>query len=87
MPETMTPYPAPWCDTCIAHEGHFHCVGLPHCTDLHDRQTETQAAQAYVVVMSQIEPHSLLRDIACGLCLTLPPLAVIVALLCLLLRR
>jgi hypothetical protein len=87
MPETITPYPAPWCDTCIAHEGHFHCVGLSHCADLHNRQTETQTTQEYVAILSQIETHSALRGFVFGVCLTIPLWAIIVALLCLLLRR
>jgi hypothetical protein len=85
MPETITPYPAPWCDTCVAHEGHFHCLGLPHCTDLQDR--ETQTTQEYVAILSQIETHSALRGFVFGVCLTIPLWAIIVALLCLLLRH
>jgi hypothetical protein len=82
-----TPSPAPWCDDCQLHESHWHCLDLPHCAALHEREARNQQAREYAAALAQLEAHSALRGFVCGVCLSLPVWAVLVALLGILLWR
>jgi hypothetical protein len=71
----------------VLHEDHWHCLELPHCAALMEREARNDAAREYAAMVAQMEAHHALRGFVFGVCLSLPLWGVIVALLCWLLWR
>jgi hypothetical protein len=77
-----TPYPAPWCDECVLYDDHWHCLELPHCAELIDREARNAAAREYAALLAQMETQATLRGCLGALILSVPLWAALVALLC-----